>query len=860
MKRLFQFWIWFVTAVATQGATLNYNLGDYTLNPTNVLFSNLVSTAQITWSMGQSGRITGTITSTGFDENWTNIANVLTPVSANVRGLSWGTNNNLIAGSLHLVTPASSQNTIYGLDSATNITGGSGFNTFVGSRVAVSMTTGEENTAVGSPALESVTTGEQNTAIGSDALISLIDGNDNAALGYGALTQARNSRNTGVGRGAGDALTTGGGNSFLGWFADTSVNSVTNSTALGQNSVLTKSNQMVFGSGVTNYQINGVDYVFPAANAVGALLNDSAGMLTWATSVPSWNVGGNLNVSILQVTNEATFFGPVTNHTTLRATNIFDGGWLEVVGEQTNDAGLTLSARTASSILRTDANKAVAEVTVGSGLSFDGTTLSASATLDENWTNTLDAYRAVATNTFLFGKKDGALLLGRNAETVYGLPGGGESLISLRDSTAGDPAFNYFTFWTRTGVSRDKLFAGSMYPDSVLVEVTARHNTDGAFIYFTVNTNGTCTFDLWSNTVSRTKFTASGDNYFNGAGARVGILTNAPKAALHIRTDGVLDNSWLEVGAQQTNRSDIYAAGGAFVDNARITNGLNVAGTIGASIIRVTNETTHLGPVTNHQALRATNIFNGGWTENVGPQTNRDKVDIAGKLTSSILQNTNEVTFFGLQTNHTTFRGTNIFDGGWLEVVGPQTNRDKIDIAGKVTASILQVTNEVTMFGLQTNHTTLIATNIFNGGWNRIQSPSTNESTHWGTNEFNGGWLQVAGNQTNAGSLRVTNGILVPSAGGLTLGTGGTVTNMLFGSAALNFPSTGASAKADLSITVTGTVEGDEAFVGVPATAAQVTGNFTWYTSNDTVWVRFFSGAAAQNPANATFKAIVFKR
>lgn len=562
MKRLLCCIFCVLVAISARSATLNYNLGDYTLNPTNVLFSNLVSTAQITWSMGQSGRITGTITfPTVPDENWTNIANVLTPTSANVRGLSWGTNNSLIAASLHANTPPSGQNTIYGLETATNITGGSGFNTFIGWHVASSMTSGEENTAVGGPALESVTTGEQNTAIGSDALISLQTGNDNAALGYGALGSARNSRNTSMGRGSGDALTTGGGNSFFGWFADTAVNSVTNSTALGQNALITMSNQMVFGNGVTNYQINAVDYVFPAANAAGALINDNAGFLTWGTSVPAWNVAGALNASTLRVTNESTLVGLVTNHTTLRATNIFDGGWLRVVGEQTNDAGVTLSARTASSILRTDANKAVAEVTVGSGLSFNGTTLSANVGSYTNFDNI-----TVTNQTKLMGQTI--------ATNIF--DGGWLRVMGEQTNDVG------LTLSARTASSIIRTDA-----NKAIAEVTV-----GSDLTF----NGTTLNDT--------------------------------------------------VGAVETNLASLTVTNAALFQS-----GVDVGGGLTASRLRVTNETTHVGLVTNHTTMYSTNILNGGWLQSVGAVTNGGN------------------TFL-----------TNEFNGGWYSGTGNLTNTGNIRV------------------------------------------------------------------------------------------------------------------------------------------------------------------------------------
>lgn len=499
MKRVLQFWLWFVTAFATQGATLNYNLGDYTLNPTNVLFSNLVSTAQITWSMGASGRITGTITfPTVPDENWTNASSVLYPLTA--------------------------------------------------------------------------------------AVVSVSNLNANAVR-------------------------------------------------------------------VTN----GV------------------------------NVGGKITAAEITVTNAAEFFGLMTNHQTWRGTNTFNGGWSEVTGHQTNRGDLY----------------------VAGAISGDSGRIT-------------------------------------NGLTVAGTAG----ISTLR-------------------VTNNATVGGSVSADSATIT-----------------------------------------NALSAGSANVGGAVNASSVRV-------------------TN--SVTVGGSVSSDSLNVTNALNASGTVGASILRVTNETTHLGLMTNHATSRMTNIFNGGWSEVVSPQTNRSDIYAAGGVFADSARITNA-----------------------------------LNVSGTANASILRVTNETTHLGLMTNHSTSRMTNIFNGGWNRIQSPSTNETTHWGTNQFNGGWSQVTGNQTNAGFVRATNGLVVPSAGGLALGTGATITNILSASAALTFTAVGAQRYVDASITVTGTTTNDAAFLGVPFQVQQGVGGtnliFSPFTSNDTVWVRCNNYGTATRSTNGVFNVLVFKR
>lgn len=94
---------------------------------------------------------------------------------------------------------------------------------------------------------------------------------------------------------------------------------------------------------------------------------------------------------------------------------------------------------------------------------------------------------------------------------------------------------------------------------------------------------------------------------------------------------------------------------------------------------------------------------------------------------------------------------------------------------------------------------------------------------------------------------------------GLSVGVGTNIvvlTNMLYASATLDFPSTLAQTDSDLAITVAGAKTGDLVIVGAPI---PLTGSiFSGFTSNDTVFVRYsVYGLAAKDPASATFKVKV---
>lgn len=93
---------------------------------------------------------------------------------------------------------------------------------------------------------------------------------------------------------------------------------------------------------------------------------------------------------------------------------------------------------------------------------------------------------------------------------------------------------------------------------------------------------------------------------------------------------------------------------------------------------------------------------------------------------------------------------------------------------------------------------------------------------------------------------------------GLYLG-GQFLTKILRASASLNFDLT-AVVSQDLTITVTGAVDGDQVSLGVPnGSITADTAFFAWVSGADTVTVRAYRLAGTPNPASGTFKVTVFQ-
>lgn len=95
----------------------------------------------------------------------------------------------------------------------------------------------------------------------------------------------------------------------------------------------------------------------------------------------------------------------------------------------------------------------------------------------------------------------------------------------------------------------------------------------------------------------------------------------------------------------------------------------------------------------------------------------------------------------------------------------------------------------------------------------------------------------------------------------LVIGQGANLSKVLTATATLDFPNTAAQTSSDLTITLTGAVDGDAVILGVPNAASNANSDYSaWVSAADTVTVRFNNySAGAINPGSGTFRVTVLK-
>lgn len=115
------------------------------------------------------------------------------------------------------------------------------------------------------------------------------------------------------------------------------------------------------------------------------------------------------------------------------------------------------------------------------------------------------------------------------------------------------------------------------------------------------------------------------------------------------------------------------------------------------------------------------------------------------------------------------------------------------------------------------------------------------------------------GRQTDSSALTFAGSTLTATQ--LQIGTGATVTGHLTGTGTLNFGSIAAGANEILTITVTGSADGDVVMIGVPNGSMTAGLVFTaWVSAANTVSVQCYnSTAGALDPASGTFRASVIR-
>ena len=174
--------------------------------------------------------------------------------------------------------------------------------------------------------------------------------------------------------------------------------------------------------------------------------------------------------------------------------------------------------------------------------------------------------------------------------------------------------------------------------------------------------------------------------------------------------------------------------------------------------------------------------------------------------------------------------GTTLSSGGTL-----QTASTKMTILGNGNVGIgttspsakLELSDTARGF-LQTRMTTTQRNNIASPSVG-LQVFTTTDSSQYVYRGTGAGWQQLANEIVNTGTL--------------------------------DFPSTNAQNSSDLTITLTGAVDGDAVVLGVPNAAVNANSCYTaWVSAANTVTVRFNNySSGAINPASATFKVTIIK-
>jgi hypothetical protein len=211
--------------------------------------------------------------------------------------------------------------------------GNSQGNTFITSNSASSnsLTTGQDNVGLGKQTLALITSGSSNTAIGTYACNKLTGGTCNVAIGYDALKSGDFSYNVGIGHSSSSSLTSGISNTTIGYQAgfnikygsyNTFIGSNTSfdntnsqydySTAIGHNTLVTGSRQIVLGTSKETVYIPGT-LGFISKGSFGYLTADTltagniyTNIITGSSGSFKYLTGGTSNFNYLQIKDNST--------------------------------------------------------------------------------------------------------------------------------------------------------------------------------------------------------------------------------------------------------------------------------------------------------------------------------------------------------------------------------------------------------------------------------------------------------------------------------------------------------------------------------------------------------------------------
>jgi hypothetical protein len=187
-----------------------------------------------------------------------------------------------------------------------------------------SLTSGSQDTSFGYGSLNALTSGPNNTGIGYYSLNKLTTGSNNCALGVQTLANDTTSQNNiAIGGAAGLNNQNGNNNIYIGTSADNNiVGNVSQSVAIGYNSKISNSNEIVFGTssetvkipgtlGGTNLTINPTNIIIGSSSYTPTQLNNALSNKKWTSTS-----GTTLTVNNLTFGVDSSYYITVTYFTT----------------------------------------------------------------------------------------------------------------------------------------------------------------------------------------------------------------------------------------------------------------------------------------------------------------------------------------------------------------------------------------------------------------------------------------------------------------------------------------------------------------------------------------------------------------
>lgn len=197
----------------------------------------------------------------------------------------------------------------------------------------------------------------------------------------------------------------------------------------------------------------------------------------------------------------------------------------------------------------------------------------------------------------------------------------------------------------------------------------------------------------------------------------------------------------------------------------------------------------------------------------------------------------------------------NITAGGKLAATNAAASTATLTLNNSVTSTGIAFISAISGASAAERNWAILANDFAYGDFNILQSVAKGgDPVAAGSSAL---YFSANKNATLAGTITVSGAGTSSIAGPLTIGGGSTVAAVRTATATLDFPSTGAGAVADLTVTVTGAAVNDTVVVGPPNGSVTATATFTaWVSATNTVTVRF-SPKATEDPASGTFRVTV---